>query len=163
MKRRAALLPLVLAFMGGCATTGAIQPAATTKSGFDGAVYSGETSVINAPTANTVAYRVFNQGSTGFVSLEANREDSEHRAKRFCEQRREVMRPLQETVSKPPHIMGNFPRAELVFECLPAEVVNREPGGDKYAKLATLKQLLDNGAITQAEFEGEKRKLLSGQ
>lgn len=127
--------------MTGCAATGAIQPASKLKSGFDGVVYPGETTVIDAPTPNTEAYRVFNQGATGFVLLEANREDAEARATRFCEQRQQVIRSLQETVSKPPHILGNFPRVELVFECVPKEAVAQQPaGGDKYAKRAALEE-----------------------
>ncbi len=34
-------------------------------------------------------------------------------------------------------------------------------GEDKYAKLEKLKKLLDDGALTQAEFDSEKRKVLS--
>lgn len=166
MTRRANYLALTIAVttFSGCAATGGIHPASKSKSGFDGAVYSGETTVINAPTPNMEAYRVFNQGSTGFVSLEANREDAEQRATRFCEQRQQTFRPLQETVSKPPHILGNFPRAELVFECVPKVPMAREMApDDKYQKLAALKKLLDDGTLTQAEFESEKRKLLAGQ
>ena len=40
-------------------------------------------------------------------------------------------------------------------------VTKEEAGGDKYAKLASLKKLLDEGALTQAEFDSEKRKLLN--
>jgi hypothetical protein len=157
-------LAIAVATMAGCATTGAIQPVSKSKSGFDGAVYSGETTLINAPTPNTEAYRVFNQGATGFVSLEANREDAEARATKFCEQRHQVIRSLQETVSKPPHILGNFPRVELVFECASKEAVAQQPTTeDKYAKLAALKKLLDDGTLTKAEFESEKSKLLSGR
>ena len=42
------------------------------------------------------------------------------------------------------------------------EPVSKEGvGSDKYSKLATLKKLLDDGAVTQEEFEAEKKKLLS--
>jgi hypothetical protein len=109
--------------LNGCATAGAIQAASKLKSGLDGAVYPGETIVINAPTPDTEAYRVFNQGSTGFVSLEPNREDAEALATRLCEQRQQVIRSLQETVSKPPPVLGNLSRVELVFECVPKETV----------------------------------------
>jgi hypothetical protein len=44
------------------------------------------------------------------------------------------------------------------------EPVSKEgSGGDKYAKLASLKKLLDEGALTQAEFEAEKGKILSAE
>lgn len=166
MKSPAVLICFAFAasMIAGCAMTGAIQPVSASKSGFDGAVYSGETSVMNAPTPKTEVYRVFNQGATGFVSLEANREDAESRATQFCSQRQQAFLPLQGTVSKPPYILGNLPRVEIVFECVPKEVVAQQsPVTDKYTKLAELKRLLDDGALTQAEFEKEKNKLLSGR
>lgn len=42
-------------------------------------------------------------------------------------------------------------------------VTKEEAGGDKYAKLASLKKLLDQGALTQTEFEAEKGKILSAE
>jgi hypothetical protein len=42
-------------------------------------------------------------------------------------------------------------------------VTKEEAGGDKYAKLASLKKLLDDGTLTQAEFEAEKGKILSAE
>jgi hypothetical protein len=104
--------------LGGCSATGAIKPVATSKSAFEGAVYQGETTILNSPTPGGVEYRVFNQGGSGFVSLDANREDAERRATKFCTQNDKNFRPLRETLSKPPHILGNFPRVELVFECV---------------------------------------------
>ena len=35
--------------------------------------------------------------------------------------------------------------------------------GDKYAKLASLKKLLDDGTLTQTEFEAEKAKILAAE
>ena len=42
----------------------------------------------------------------------------------------------------------------------PEQSAPAEPAGDRYAQLAELKGLLDSGAITQAEFDAEKQKLL---
>ena len=42
----------------------------------------------------------------------------------------------------------------------PEQPAPAEPAGDPYAQLAELKDLLDSGAITQAEFDAEKQKLL---
>ncbi len=150
-------------FLAGCAATGAIKPVASSKSDFDGAVYQGETTVINTKSLSGEEYRVFNQGATGFVSLQANREDAEERATKFCTQKGKSMRPLRETVSKPPHVMGNFPRAELIFECMN---VNTSKTGhtverDRLTKLVILKKLLDDGTLTKNEFEKEKLKILS--
>lgn len=146
----------------GCSVTGAIKPVASSKSEFEGAVYQGETTVINSPTQGGVEYRVFNQGASSFVSLDANREDAERRAVKFCDQNDKKFRPLRETLSKPPHMLGNFPRVELVFECveksMPAGTVTADDR--KYQKIATLKRLLDDGALSKEEFEREKAKIL---
>lgn len=148
----------------GCSVTGTIRPAATSPSGFEGAVYSGETTVVNSPTPGLESFRVFNQGASSFVSLEGNREDAQNRAGEFCIQQGKRSRILQVTLSKPPHILGNFPRAEILFECV--EIASATAGlnpksDDKYSQLATLKQLLDSGAVTQAEYDLEKAKILS--
>lgn len=73
------------------------------------------------------------------------------------------MRPLRETVSKPPHIIGNFPRAELIFECInhstPAQGGAVSEG--RFARLTKLKKLLDDDTLTKDEFEKEKKKILN--
>lgn len=65
-------------------------------------------------------------------------------------------------VSKPPHILGNFPRAELVFECIekPAFAAAGIAGDGKLSRLVTRKKLLDDGTLTKVEFDEEKRKIL---
>lgn len=149
--------------LAGCATTGAIKPVASSKSEFDGAVYQGETTLINIKSFSGEVYRVFNQGTTGFVSLQANREDAEERASKFCIQKGKSMRPLRETVSKAPHVMGNFPRAELIFECMSdnTSTIGRAVDKDRLANLVILKKLLDDGTLTKDEFEKEKLKILN--
>jgi hypothetical protein len=100
----------------GCTVIGPIVPAAH-PSGFKGATYSGETTDINAPTT-IEQYRVFTQDASSFVPVQAVLEDSEGRGMRFCDQKGLRYRVLSETTSTPPHVMGNFPRAETVFECI---------------------------------------------
>ena len=72
------------------------------------------------------------------------------------------MNPLTETVAKPPYIFGNFPRIEIVFECIQPQVSEHAPESTdpKYAKLLELKKLLDSGVLTKAEFDSEKAKIL---
>jgi len=53
--------------IAGCSVTSPIQPASSSKSAFEGAVYKGETVTVSAGTPGTEAYRVFNQGASGFV------------------------------------------------------------------------------------------------
>jgi len=70
-----------------------------------------------------------------------------------CDRKGKAMHGLVETAAKPPYILGNFPRVELVFECLPRPV---QPGAaaaapaSKYDKVAALKTLLDSGAFAHS-------------
>lgn len=68
---------------------------------------------------------------------------------------------LGEKISEPPYILGNFPRIEIVF----ALVDNDQPSNSaqirsKYDELEKLKKLLDDGVLTQEEFDLEKAKIL---
>jgi hypothetical protein len=47
------------------------------------------------------------------------RESAEKRATDFCSRENRQLKIIQETISTPPHILGNWPRIELTFECLP--------------------------------------------
>jgi hypothetical protein len=148
--------------LSACAVTAPIQPAATTSSAFATTAYKGTTTTIRQPTSGAVAYRVFMQGSSGFVSIGSVRDDAERRATDFCSRHGGAMDALSETTADPPYILGNFPRIEIVFECVLSASVAPAATGDEYTKLAELKKLLDSGAITQAEFESEKAKVLHG-
>lgn len=100
---------------------------------------------------------------TGFVSVQSVREGAEEIASGFCGRKGKTFRGISETASKPPHILGNFPRVELTFECVDKPATSLTPGlaAGKYEKLAALKRLLDSGAITQREFDTEKLKVLA--
>ena len=149
--------------MVGCGQTSAIQATDKSKSRFADAAFKGETVVLGQPTKGNDQFRLFQQGATGYVSLQSVRDDVELRAVQFCERKGHSMNALQETTSTPPHILGNFPRAELVFECVAkASAAGGSQTDDvKFTKLSNLKKLLDSGALTQAEFEQEKKKVLS--
>src|SRR4051794_18169518 len=109
---------LMVGALSGCSQTSAIQAADKSKSGFADAVFAGESVVQSEPTSGSEKYRVFQQAATGFVSLQSVRKSVEVRADQFCERKGRALNVLQETTSKPPHILGNFPRAELEFECV---------------------------------------------
>jgi len=65
------------------------------------------------------------------------------------------MESLRETISSPPYILGNFPRIEIIFDCI--EISHFGGSEDPhYTKLVNLKRLLDSGTITQEEFDREK-------
>jgi putative oligomerization/nucleic acid binding protein len=146
-----------------CAVTSPIQPASASQSAFAGAVYKGETVTTGTAAPGNEAYRVFIQGATGFVGIQSVRDDAEQRAKEFCGRKDKVMESLSETTAKPPYILGNFPRVEIVFDCIAVAAAATTVTGDdpKYTKLMNLKKLLDGGAITQDEFDREKSKVLN--
>lgn len=149
-------------FIGGCSKASTIQKASTSKSAFDDAVYDGESVIVNDDISDDDAYRIFHQAATGFVSIQSIRVSSEKRANQFCEKDGKVMHVLRERTSVPPHILGNFPRIEIIFACVESsEVHSSTEGHDKYEQLRELKSLLDDNVITDEEFEIEKKKLLS--
>ena len=147
----------------GCAGSPPIQPASTSKSAFDGAVYKGTTVTVAMGTPGNERYRVFIQGGSGFVSMASVRDDAEQRAKDFCDRKGRAMESLTETTSNPPYIFGNFPRIEIVFDCIDKPTAQPSPAGEdpKYTKLVNLNKLLNAGVITQSEFDREKAKILS--
>jgi hypothetical protein len=165
-KRRMIALCTALA-LAGCGVTSPIERADTTKSNFDGSVYKGTKTVIKPAIPSAEAYRVFIQGATGFVSMSAVRDDAEQRAAAFCRLKGDRRwDAIEETTANPPYILGNFPRIEIVFQCLtPAQTIDSvsvSVPDPKYLKLVDLKRLLDTGVITQAEFDSEKAKILAG-
>lgn len=74
--------------------------------------------MLSAGTPGQPQYRVFHQGTTGFVPLQAVRSSAETRANDFCSRKGKVVNELRETRAKPPYVLGNFPRIEIVFECV---------------------------------------------
>lgn len=147
--------------VSGCGISGPIS-SAKNPSGFEGAVYSGRTDTLNKPTKGVESFRVFNQAATGFSTADAQMGDAYERASRFCSSNGKKMRTLEESRSTGLHVLGNFPRAELVFECVASlENSTQVNSGDNISKLERLKTLLDSGAIKQDEFTYEKKKLFS--
>ena len=153
------VLTTVTVLLAGCSMTPSIQKAADSKSEFEDAVYKGETVDIGQDNSGAERYRVFAQGATGFVPQSATRSNAEERANKFCEQKDQKAKILQERKSSGAHVLGNFPRSELIFVCVntPAE---GSVGDVRYNKLSNLKKLLDDGVLTKSEFESEKAKIL---
>lgn len=158
-----AALAAAASLLVGCANSTAIQPSSSGKSQFEGAAFQGESVTISDSTPGIEEFRVFHQGATGFVSVQSVREDAEQRATQFCERKQKAMKPLRETTSKPPHILGNFPRIEIFFSCIdkPGPLAAVPNNDEKYTRLVNLKKLLDTGVLSQQEFEREKTKVLS--
>lgn len=93
------------------------------------------------------------------------RNSAEVRAKSFCESKGLRYELLRERVSVGAHVAGNFPRSELVFACIYNENNTNTPHtkattSNRYDELRELKSLLDEGALTQEEYEQEKSEIL---
>lgn len=101
------------ALLGGCASSTPIQRYGESKSKFRTAPV-----LMSNTYPQSSIYRVFQQGSTGFTSIETLREDVEARATTFCERQGKGMIVLGERISPPPYILGNFPRIEIVFAAI---------------------------------------------
>ena len=108
----------------GCAVSGPVQSIQSGKSGFDGAVYSGVTRIVVDDPAELekypldLQYSIFEQSATGYGSIPEARDQAEPRAKEFCRSKNKVMKTLKEITSTPPHILGNWPRIEIIFVCI---------------------------------------------
>jgi hypothetical protein len=175
--RRLAVALGSLLVLDGCASAPPIRSADAGKSAFDGAVFKGTTVKVSAGTPGSERYRVYIPNATGDASMESVRHDAEQRAKDFCDRQGKVVEPVTETTTTPPYLLGNYPRIEMVFDCVdqlsaptpapapalaPAPVPALPADSDpKYTKLVNLKKLLDTGVLTQAEFDREKAKILA--
>lgn len=154
---------LAAAALSGCAVSPVVSPGSS-ESGFADAVFEGEELEVASLTPGVDQFRIFEQGATGFVPLSGVVEDVEYNAAKFCENKGSVVRAVKWRRSVPPHILGNFPRAELVFECHPVKTADRAepaPQQDRLTQLERLKKLLDSGALTQQEYDSEKAKILN--
>ena len=154
--RRASLLVLV-----GCAYASPIKPAASSESPFWWFGW-GKPEMVVSVVPPGEQFRISHRGSTGFTSVASVRKSAEARATDFWEKKGGVMTAISEQTSSGPQILGNFPRIEIIFVCIDKSAA-ATPGTareDPYDKIMRLKKLLDAGAISQEEFDREKRKLL---
>jgi hypothetical protein len=156
--------------LNGCAQTSGIVNAENTKSFFEDAVYEGRVTYNSEKILSYKKYRLFNKAATGNIALSTVKNDVTLEAKNYCFNNKvgnKRMLVISERESVPPHLLGNFPRYELVFSCIPQEDEplfiqdkNLHPKPDKYDNLLKLKTLYDKGILTQEEYEKEKNKLL---
>lgn len=145
-------------FLFGCAKDSGVLLAKDSSSLFDAAVCGYETKILSEDTSGSEQYRVYQQGATGFVPPSAVREEVYEQARNYCDNSGKSLKVLKET--NPPYQLGCYPKAELIFVCLPkTKPVSFED--QTYIKLTNLKKLLDNGTITKDEFEQQKAKILN--
>jgi len=158
--RNITLLSMAVAFcLSGCAENSAILKANESTSFFDDAVFKGETRILSNDTSGGQQYRVYQQAATGFIPGSIVREEVEQQAVKFCDEMSKKAKVIQESVSVPPHILGNFPRAEILFVCIDKPLTNAFED-QVYIRITNLKKLLDSGAITKEEYEQQKAKIL---
>ncbi len=158
------LLILVMAiYLGGCSVATPIQKADESKSAFEGALYKGTSEIVTEGVPESESYRLFHQGATGFVPPSRLLFSAERRAKTFCLDRNKVMQVVKVHRGGSILLPGDFPKVELTFTCIekPETDSSSHSADDKYTQLRKLKLLLDDGIITQKEFETEKSKILS--
>ena len=154
MKCNSLLLASVIVAVCGCATSSPIQQYSASKSSFKSGV-----ALIDHSYDEKDIYRIYHKAATGFVSIQSIRQTAEQRAEDFASRQGKSIVILGERTSDAPYILGNFPRIEIVFALLPEEA-SSEPVRDKYADIERLKKLLDDGALTQKEYDREKTKIL---
>lgn len=162
MKKSKSILFMAVIFLGGCSMQPTIQKVSESKSGFAGAFYDGESYVASKDFPISEQYRIFEEAATGFVSIDAIKDDAEQRAKNFCSGNNKAMKTIKVQTSKPPHILGNFPRIEITFVCVDKPIVAAPATVEDilYIRLTNLKKLLDSGVITKEEFETQKARIL---
>jgi len=143
--------------LAGCATSSPIQRYSENKSAF-----SSPPQLISNDYPDKDVYRIYHRAATGFVTVQSIRHAAEERIDEFAKRQGKSFVVIGEKISQPPYILGNFPRIELVFALIdkPQPDPTPEDSRDKYANLERLKKLLDEGALTQAEFDAEKKRLL---
>lgn len=144
-----------------CSSATPIIEASKSNSGFKDAVFEGNVTSVSDNDKGLIEYRIFQHGNSGFVTLNEVREMAENRANRFCEQRNLGYKVIKEQTSVPPHILGNFPRVELIFVCEEASQSKAQNSAEAYEQLERLGRLLEKGLITREEFEKEKEKLFN--
>lgn len=161
MSRIASAMGAALPLLLGCTMASPIRPAATSSSPFWFPGWGKPERLVSAVPEGE-QFRISHRGSTGFTPVSALRRTAEARASAFCEDEDRSMTRISEQASSPPHVLGNFPRFELVFVCTekPGAARSSVPSEDPYERLVRLKQLLDAGVIFEEEFEREKRELL---
>lgn len=63
-------------------------------------------------------YLITRQAATGFSGLGALKVDAIREADRYCAKGGSTAHVTRATESKPPYVLGNFPRAEVQFTCV---------------------------------------------
>ncbi len=63
------------------------------------------------------SYLLSKRGATGWSPIESLRVDVLEQAGQFCTSKGKSLNVMNETHSKPPYLLGNFPRVTIEFQC----------------------------------------------
>ncbi|MBZ0111843.1 MAG: PEGA domain-containing protein [Thermoanaerobaculia bacterium] len=69
-------------------------------------------------TVGPDTFMVSRQAATGFSGLGTLKADAMSEAQRYCASKKKELKVIGTSESKPPYLLGNFPRAEVHFMCL---------------------------------------------
>ncbi|HFQ4906525.1 TPA: SHOCT domain-containing protein [Vibrio vulnificus] len=156
-----------LALLAGCAQKSPIEKESESTSYFDDAFYEGNKDFyITDEPKEGERFRIFHQASTGFTLTSVLRNSATKRANQFCNnlEKGTEMYTISEHTASPPYVLGNFPRIEIIFVCIQKE--SSETGSsvgssNKYDDLLKIKELNEQGVLTDEEFQTEKAKILA--
>jgi len=111
-------LILLTIFLTGCSSMSPIEKESESESHFKGAVYEGREFYRINEDVEGERYRIFHQASSSFSGTSGIRATAEGRASTFCNKEGKKMLTISEHTAKPPYILGNFPRIEIIFTCI---------------------------------------------
>ena len=161
---RVSIFIMIVIFFAGCAVKSEIKKVTESKSNFDGAIYTGQKDFYKSfEKIEGEKYRIFHQASSGFTTTSAIRNSAMQRATEFCKNINSSYSVIKvsEHTGKPPYILGNFPKIEIIFVCSQKkENMHIYKQENKYDNLEKIKKLYDNKILTEEEYLREKKKLL---
>jgi len=181
------ITPFILV-LSGCSAMPSAEKESRDESGFIDGKYEEKDFFSADDKIEGERHKVVKQALTGYGDIDELRQYATKKADKLCMDidRYKKMLAVSERTSLPPYIWNNFPRIELTFVCVDDRVqattssvtvqstssatdqnISPVTGQktslftDKYDRLLKIKALLDDGVLTQAEFESEKKKILS--
>ena len=111
------LIAAAVLSLAACSTSTPVKQTTKSDTNF-GAIYNGKTTVSRTDIPEEQTFRVFSKGGTGIGDRTAAIGSAQNQAVRFCANMGKTPVEVRRTTSVGPHILGNAPRAELVFACM---------------------------------------------
>ena len=152
---------LVVLMFTSCSRYAPIVKVDESESHYIGAVYQPELNYKSDETTDSTKYRIYHQAATGYIGKQTVLNSVHAAMKKFCDKKKKDVLTLEEyTVSGIG--LGKFPSAEVIFACVDikdtASTVSNISASNK---LKELKQMKEDGLITQEEHDAKKREILN--